>query len=570
MSNKEVALVFFEIADLLELQGVPFKPRIYRKAAQQIETLDRPIEVLSKEGKLREIPGIGEAIAKKIEELVETGGLGYLEKLRGQIPGGLTKLMQIPTLGPKTVSLLYKKLRIDSIEKLKKACEEHKIAPIKGMGTRTEGNLLRGIELLERSKGRYLLREAYGASLPYLDWMGQCAQAQHASMAGSSRRMKETIGDIDLLVASTDSESVMSHFLRYPQVKEIIAHGKTKSSVRLADDTQVDLRVVDPNCWGSALQYFTGSKAHNIRLRQIAIKKGLKLNEYGVSKKDTGELVASRTEAEVYGALGLPHIPPQLREDWGEIEAAQGGKLPNLVRMEDVRGDFHVHTKASDGNAALEEVVEAARDRGYRFIAITDHSQSLRIAHGLTEGALLKQAKAIRRLNGRLDNFRVFASTECDIKSDGSLDYPQRVLDELDFVVGAIHTHLGMDRNPMTDRILEGISNEKVKILAHPTGRVLGKREAYQLDLDRLFDGALDTDTYMELNAFPDRLDLCDVNLRKAKEEGIKITIGTDAHSLAHLRYMEFGVATAQRGWLEEHDVLNTYPLKEIERILCR
>ena len=564
-----MASVFFEIADLLELEGVPFKPRIYRKAAQQIETLDRPVEALYKEGKLRQIPGIGEAIAKKIEELVETGSLGYLEELRGQVPDGLTNLMQISTLGPKTVGLLYNELKIDSIEKLKKACEEHKLAPIKGMGTKTEENILRGIDLLEKSKGRYLLREAYDAFLPYLDWMRRCDRVQHVSVAGSSRRMKETIGDIDLLATSTDPEPVMSHFIRYPQVKEIIAHGKTKTSVRLTDDTQIDLRVIDPMSWGSALQYFTGSKAHNIRLRQIAIKKGLKLNEYGIFKKDTNELVASQTEEEVYNALGLPYIVPQLREDRGEIEAALDGKLPNLVGMGDIRGDFHVHTKASDGTAALEAMVGAARARGYKFIAITDHSQSLHISHGLSEDALLKQAKAIRKLNDQLDNFRVFASTECEIKSDGSLDYPPSVLSELDFVVGAIHMNLKMDRKTMTDRILKGISYEKVKILAHPTGRVLGKREPYQVDLDRLFEGALDTDTYMELNGFPDRLDLNDANLRKAKGRRMKIAIGSDAHSLVHLRYMEFGVATAQRGWLEKTEILNTYRIKEIEKMLC-
>jgi DNA polymerase (family 10) len=568
MNNKEIAAVFFEIADLLELQGVAFKPRAYRKAAQQIETLDKEIEEICKEGKLRNIPGIGEAIAKKISELIDTGKLHYLEKLREEIPKEVAQLMEIQTLGPKTIYFLYKELGIDSLEKLKKACNAHELAPLKGFGEKTEENILKGIELMERSKGRYLLREAYGDAIPYLEWMKQCKAVEHVSIAGSSRRMKETIGDIDLLVASNESEKVMQWFVDYPQVKDIIAHGKTKSSVRLADNTQIDLRVITPGSWGAALQYFTGSKAHNVSLRQIAIKKGLKLNEYGIFEKDTNKKIGGKTEEEVYNLLDLPWITPELREDRGEIEGGQEGKLPQLIRLEDIKGDFHLHTKSSDGTATLEELVALAQKMGYKFITISDHSQSLKVAHGLSEEKLLEQARQIEKLNESLPHFRVFSSIECDIRSDGKLDYPDPILNQLDFVIAAIHTKLKMDESQMTERIIDGISNEKVKIFAHPTGRVLGQRDPYKVDLEKIFDAALDTNTFLELNAFPDRLDLNDVNLLKAKDKGIKIAIGTDAHSLPHLRYMQFGVATARRGWLERQDVINTYPLREIEKML--
>jgi DNA polymerase (family 10) len=568
MNNKEIAAVFFEIADLLELQGVAFKPRAYRKAAQQIETLDKEIEEICKEGKLRNIPGIGEAIAKKISELIDTGKLHYLEKLREEIPKEVAQLMEIQTLGPKTIYFLYKELGIDSLEKLKKACNAHELAPLKGFGEKTEENILKGIELMERSKGRYLLREAYGDAIPYLEWMKQCKAVEHVSIAGSSRRMKETIGDIDLLVASNESEKVMQWFVDYPQVKDIIAHGKTKSSVRLADDTQIDLRVITPGSWGAALQYFTGSKAHNVKLRQIAIKKGLKLNEYGIFEKDTNRQIGGKTEEEVYKILDLPWIPPELREDRGEVEVGQKGKLPQLIKAEDIKGDFHLHTRASDGTATLEEIVATAQKMGYKFITISDHSQSLRVAHGLSEEKLIEQIQQIEKLNEHLDNFRVFSSNECDIKSDGKLDYPSHILNQLDFVIGAIHTKFKLSEEEMTQRIIDGISNDKVKILAHPTGRVLGQRDPYKINLERIFEACLETNTFLELNAFPDRLDLNDLNLLKAKEKEIKIAMGTDAHSLPHLRYMQFGVATARRGWLEKQDVINTYPLKEIEKML--
>jgi len=568
MNNREIAAVFFEIADLLELQGVAFKPKAYRKAAQQIETLDREIEEIYKEKKLKSIPSIGEAIAKKVSELIETGKLHYLKKLREEIPKKVVQLMEIPTLGPKTIYFLYNELGIDSVEKLRNACEAHKLAPLKGFGERTEENILKGIRLLERSRGRHLLRESYGDAVPYLEWMNKCRAVEHASIAGSSRRMKETIGDIDLLVTSKDSEKVMKKFLAYPQVKDVIAHGKTKSSIRLTDDVQIDLRVVAQESWGAALQYFTGSKAHNVKLRQIAIKKGLKLNEYGIFEKGTNKQIGGKTEDEIYKTLGLPWIPPELREDRGEIEAGQKGRLPKLVEAEDIKGDFHLHTRSSDGTASIEEIVAAAQKMGYKFITISDHSQSLRVAHGLSEEKLLEQTKQIEKLNERLDNFRVFSSTECDIKSDGKLDYPNQVLNQLDFVIAAVHTKFKLSEEEMTQRVIDGISNEKVKILAHPTGRVLGQREPYKINLERIFEVCLDTNTFLELNAFPERLDLNDVNLLKAKEKGTKITIGTDSHSLTHLRYMQFGVATARRGWLEKQNVINTYPLKEIEKML--
>ena len=568
MKNQMVADILYQIADLLGMQGVEFKPRAYRRAAQNIEVLDRDIQEIHELGELQSIPGVGKAIEKKIIEIVETGKLKYLEELEDEIPAGLSRFTRIPGIGPRTALLLYKELKITDIDALKEACSAHKLKDVKGLGEKTEENILRGIKMLESARGRILLGNAYENGKQLLVYIKNFKDVLDANIAGSLRRMRETIGDVDILASSYNPQPIMDYFVDYPEAAEILVKGDTKTSIILTNGIQVDLRVVKPESYGAALQYFTGSKEHNIKLRKLAIKKGLKINEYGVFKRDTNERIAGETEEEVYGTLGLPYIEPELREDRGEIDLAQKNKLPKIIGYDEVHGDFHVHSNWSDGSNSIEELILSAKNRGYDFIAITDHSQSLKIAHGLSIERLLKQIKQINKLNEELDDFRIFAGTECDILPDGSLDYPDKILKELDLVIGAVHSRFKMEKKEMTKRITKAIENEYLKILAHPTGRIIGRREPYEMDLEKVIQTAKDNDTLLEINAFPDRLDLKDTNAKLAKEIGAKIAIGTDAHNVTHLRYMRFGVATARRGWLDSTDVLNAYPLDKIEKIL--
>ena len=570
MKNQLVADIFYEIADLLEIQGViQFKPRAYRKAAQTIEAMGEDIQIIYEKGEVRSIPGVGEALAKKIGEIVETGKLEYLERLKKEIPEGLSKIMEIPGVGPRKALVLYKKLEIKNIQELKKACEEGKLRELFGFGELTEKNIIRGIQMLERTKGRTLLSRAYENGEKLVQYMKAMKRIEQIELAGSIRRMKETIGDIDILVSSDSNPiPIMDHFVDYPDKKEVLVKGKTKTSILLSDDTHVDLRVVKPESFGSAMQYFTGSKAHNIKLRSMAIKKGLKISEYGVFKKENGEYVAGKNEKEVYNAIGLPYIEPELREDRGEIEAAQKNDLPKLVKYGEIRGDLHIHSEWSDGSNSIQEIVSQARKMGYEFIGITDHSKSERVANGLSDERLLEQIKKIREMNDEIDGFKIFSGNECDIKTDGSLDYDKKLLKELDYVCAAVHSRFKMDRKEMTNRIVKAMENDRVKVLAHPTGRLIGKREAYEVDMEKIMQSAKDNDVLMEINAFPDRSDLNDIHAKMAEEFGVKIAIGTDAHSLDHLRFMKFGIAIARRGWLEKKDVLNTYPLNKIEKIL--
>jgi DNA polymerase (family 10) len=566
MKNQLVAEIFYQIADLLDIQGVAFKPRAYRRAAQTIEALGEDIEEVCKKGKLRSIPGVGEALAKKIEEIVNTGRLEYFERLRKEIPGELSKIMDIPGVGPRKALVLYNKLGIKTVEELKKACEQGNLRNLFGFGELTERNILRGIEMLERTKGRTLLSSAYENGEGLIQHMKKIDGIERIQLAGSIRRMKETIGDIDILVSSnSDPMPIMDHFVSYPDVGEVLVKGETKSSILLSDDTHVDLRVVKPESFGSALQYFTGSKAHNIKLRTLAIKKGLKISEYGVFEKESGRYVAGRTEEDVYRAIGLPYIEPELRENWGEIEAAQKNSLPNLVRLEDIKGDFHVHSNWSDGSSSIQEIVEHAKNLGYSFVGIADHSKSQRIANGLTEERLLEQVEVIRDLNEKEGgDFRILSGSESDIKPDGSLDLDNKALKELDFVCAAIHSRFKMDTREMTERIIKAMENEYVKVFAHPTGRLIGRREPYKVDMERLYLAARDNNVCLEINAFPDRSDLNDMHSKMAKEYGVKIVIGTDSHSIDHLRFMKFGVAIARRGWLEKEDILNTYKVEDM------
>ncbi|HEY3420955.1 MAG TPA: DNA polymerase/3'-5' exonuclease PolX [Methanomassiliicoccales archaeon] len=568
MLNEKVASILYEIADLLELKGgEPFKPRAYRNAAHAIEETREDIEDVYKRGKLREVPGVGDAIAKKVAEIIDTGELGYLTELRNEFPSGLIQLMAVPEIGPKTTMLLYRQLNITSLQELKQAVEQHRIRRLKGFGQKTEENILNGIRLVESSKGRMLLSNAYPAGKMMTDFL--LAQGvEHVSLAGSLRRMKETIGDIDVLAGSDEPARVMYQFVHGPDVKEIIGQGQTKASVRLKDDVQVDLLVVPDKSFGAALQYFTGSKEHNIKLRSMAIDMGYKLNEFGLFRKDTDEMVAGHTEEEIYRVLGVDIMPPEMREDRGEIEAGVAHNIPQIVELSDIKGDFHVHTEMSDGNTSMEAMAEAARQKGYQYIAVTDHSESLTIAGGLSVERLRKNIEEARRISEKMAPFRVLIGTEVEIEENGKLEYPNEELKELDLVVGSVHSRFKMSEMEMTNRIISAMSNENLTILAHPTGRRIGQREQYQVNIDLVMEAAKEKGVLLEVNAFPERLDLNDVNCRKAREKGLDLVISTDSHSIKHLDYMVYGVAMARRGWLGPEQIINTRPLAELEKYL--
>ena len=570
MKNQLVADTLYMIADLLDLKGdVFFKTRAYRIAAQTIESLDEDIEKLVDQGTLESIPGVGEALAKKITELVKTRKLEYLERLKKEVPTGLIDLLGIPGLGPKKVSALYKNLGITSIQNLKKAASNGELRTLEGFGEITERNILRGIQLLEKTSGRVLLNVAYEDGTKYVKYLNKCNKIKKINIAGSLRRMKETIGDLDILTCSKDPDTVMEYFIHYPEVAQVLAKGTTKSSVLLNDNLQVDLRIVEEKSYGAALQYITGSKDHNVTLRGLAIKKGLKLNEYGLFDKTTDEYIAGKSEEEIYKKIGMQYIEPELRENRGEFEAAQKKvPLPNLVGYDEINGDFHTHSSWSDGSDSIETLASAAEQRGYVFIGITDHSQSLKIANGLNEERIQKKINEIKKINKKFPNIRIFCGTECDIKTDGTLDYSNKILKQFDFVYIGIHTSFKMDKEVMTKRIIKGMDNEQVNFLAHPTGRLIGKRDPYEVDIERIIDAAKETDTRLEINSFPDRLDLDDVHVKLAKERGVRFVLGTDSHSINHFDFMKFGIATARRGWLEKQDILNTSSVKDIEKII--
>jgi len=569
MKNQFVAETLYMIADLLDLKGdLFFKTRAYRMAAQTIEALEDDIEKIVHQGTLESIPGIGEALAKKITELIQTGKLEYLERLKKEVPTGLIDLLGIPGLGPKKVAALYKNLGITSIQDLRLAASNGELRALEGFGEITERNILRGIQLLEKTSGRVLLNVAYEDGNRYLSYLQKCKKIRKINIAGSLRRMKETIGDLDILALSNDPGVVMDHFVQYPEVAEILAKGTTKSSVLLKDNLQVDLRVVEEKSYGAALQYFTGSKEHNVTLRGFAIKKGFKLNEYGLFDKNTEEYIAGKTEEEIYKKIGMQYIDPELRENRGEFEAAKNKTLPTLVKNDEINGDFHVHSSWSDGSDSIETIASDAIQRQYEFIGITDHSQSLKIANGLTEERVQKKIHEIEKVRKKFPDLRIFCGTECDIKTDGTLDYSNKILQQFDFVYIAIHTVFKMDKETMTKRIIKAMDNEHVNFLAHPTGRLIGKRDPYEVDIEQLIDAAKKTDIRLEINSFPDRLDLDDVHIKQAKDHNLRFVLGTDSHSINHLDFMRFGVATAKRGWLEKKDILNTSSVKEIEKII--
>jgi len=569
LRNREVASIFERMADILEFKGEnEFKIRAYRRAARVISDLTEDIERIAESGQLESVPGIGKAIAKKIEEYLTTGRMSKFEEVKRGIPDSLIDLMEVPGLGPKSLAILNRELGVENLDDLRRVIDEGKVLDLPGFGRKKAENILRGIELYRSSRGRIPLGVAEPVASRIVNNMRGSGYVGSIEAAGSLRRMKETIGDIDILATGPDGKRIIDTFVGLPYVREVLAAGDTKGSVIVDDGLQVDLRVVDDGSYGAALAYFTGSKAHNIRLRDIAKDRGLKINEYGIWRG--GVRLGGRVEEEIYSALGMIWIPPEMREDRGEVEAALEGRLPDLITESDIRGDLHVHSKWSDGSATLEEIAAEAMRRGYEYVAITDHSRSLRIAGGLTEDEVWRQIEEIERLNRTYTGFRLLSGTEVDIRADGTLDYPDGLLARLDIVIASVHTSFKQDEAAMTDRITAAMENPNVDVIGHPTGRLLGEREEYRVDMERVMEAAARTGTALEINAYYQRLDLNDVNCRRAKEMGVKLAIGTDAHHLDQMRMMKLGVGTARRGWLERKDVINTMSLEEILKWLRR
>ncbi len=565
--NKELARMFYEIADALEFKGeLAFKINAYRKAARALEDLSENIEDIHKRNELRKIPGVGEGIAKKIKEYLETGKMKkYDEALHG-VPKSLLEMMQIQNLGPRTLALAYEKLGVKNLEDLKRAIEDGSLAKLEGMGEKKVENIKKGIELYEMHKERIPIFEAWEIVSHIIEYLKDQGMIKEIEKAGSLRRMKETVGDIDILATGEDGEKIIDYFTKFKKVSRVLAAGVTKGSVEVMWNgviRQVDLRIVPEDSFGAALQYFTGSKAHNIKLRTMAKEKGLKISEYGVFKKE--KKIAGKTEEEVYNTLGLPWIPPELREDRGEIEAALQGKLPKLIEQKDIKGDLHIHSKYSDGIATIEEIVKKAAELGYEYIGISDHSQSAKWAGGMNTEDIKKRHEEIDRLQKKYPRIKIFKGIEVEILQDGSIDYPVDILREFDIVIAAIH--IGFRKN-VTMRIKKALENPYVHMISHPTGRLISKREGYDVDVGEVLQAAQKYGKWLELNAYPDRLDLSDVYLKKAKEMGIKIAINTDAHHLEGMLDIFYGVGMARRGWLEKKDVINSFPLHELLKLL--
>jgi DNA polymerase (family 10) len=565
MKNLEVARLFELMADLLEIRGDnPFRIRAYRRASQNVESLGEDIEAVARDGRLAKIPGVGRDLADKITEYLKSGRMKDVEALQQDIPKGVVELMTVPGLGPRTAKLLYDKAGVSDVAQLEELARSGRLRGLPGIQEKSEANILKGIAVIKKGQERTPLARGLPLAEALYRALESLPEVEQLALAGSIRRRKETVGDFDILVTSPAPARVMEAFSGLPDVAEVLARGGTKASVRHREGIQVDLRVVEPESFGAALVYFTGSKQHNIRIREMAVRKHLKISEYGVFEEATGRRVAGRTEEEVYAAIGLPWIPPELREDAGEVEAALGGTLPRLVELGDIRGDLHAHTNASDGHHTIEELVQAARARGYQYIIVSDHSRSSTVAGGLCVEELQARLQKIRAIQTAHSDIRILAGTECDILPDGSLDYPDPVLAELDIVLGAVHSRFRQSRPEMTQRLCAALANPYVNILAHPTGRLIGEREPSDVDLDEVLRTAKHHDTAVEINCHAKRLDLNDVHTRRAAELGVLVSIDTDTHVLDHLDNMSLGIATARRGWIEAPRVINTWPVEKL------
>ncbi len=568
LSNSEIADIFNRMADMLEIKGEnPFKVRAYRNAARTVQNLGKSLEDLVESGMdLTKLPGIGADLSEAITEILKTGKFSKLEALKKELPQGLDRLLSIEGLGPKRIRQLYDSFGITSLDELAKVAQSGEIYNLKGFGPKLVEKILKGVQLAKKAGRRFRFDIAKPFAEELKNYLQSFEGVIKVEVAGSYRRRKETVGDLDILVVAKNWEAVTEWFVKYEKVKEVVSKGPTRSTVILRNDLQVDLRSVAKESYGSALHYFTGSKAHNIKIRKMAVERGWKINEYGIyeGKKRLG----GESEEQLYSLMGLDYIEPELREERGEVEAAMRHRLPKLVKLKDIRGDLHTHSKWTDGHASIEQMAQAAKARGYEYIAVTDHSHHLTVAKGLDEKRLREQMELIDRLNEELEGITVLKGIECDILEDGTMDLPDSVLKELDLVLGAVHYKFNLSKREQTRRVIRAMKNRYFKIFAHPTGRIIGHRNAYELDISEIFKAAKDEGVYLEINAQPERLDINDIYAKAAKDEGVGLCINTDAHDTMSLDFMQYGVNQARRGWIEKSDLLNTLPLTKLKKVL--
>ena len=568
MKNQEIAKIFNEMAKYLKMEGVDFKPFAYEKAAISLESLNEDVGEIYAQGGIKsllEISGIGKSMAGHIEEYLKNGKIKDYEKMKKSLPLQIDELIRVEGVGPRKVKILYQKLGVKNLKDLEKAAKTHKITPLFGFGEKTEKNILQGIEFAKRSQGRFLISKILPVAREVLEKIKKFEGVKEASLAGSLRRGRETIGDVDILAVAKNVEKAMDFFIALPGVEKVWGKGGTKASVHMGDGFDMDLRVVPEKSFGAALQYFTGSKEHNVATRRIAISKGLKLSEYGIFRGS--KMIAGKTEEGAYKAIGLPYIEPELRENEGEIEAALNGKLPKLIELKNIKGDLHCHSNWDGGKNSIEDMVKTAMEMGYEYIGISDHTKFLAIERGLNEEQLLKQREEIKQLNLKFKiknlKFRILHGCETNILNDGSVDIKDEILEKLDYVIAGVHSSLKMEKKEMTSRVEKAMKNKNIDIFAHPTGRIVGQRDKYQIDFDKILQQAKETGTILEINS-SSRLDLRDTYIRRAKNKGLKMIINTDSHRKDHLNLMEYGVAQARRGWAEKEDIVNTFPIEEL------
>ncbi len=568
LSNSEIADIFNQMADMLEIKGEnPFKIRAYRNAARTVQNLGKSLEDLAESGMdLTKLPGIGADLSEAITEILKTGKFSKLEALKKELPQGLDKLLSIEGLGPKRIRQLYDSFGITSLDELAEVAQNGEIYNLKGFGPKLVDKILKGVRLAKKAGRRFRFDIAKPFAEELKNYLQSFEGVIKVEVAGSYRRRKETVGDLDILVVAKNWEAVTEWFVKYEKVKEVVSKGPTRSTVILRNDLQVDLRSVAKESYGSALHYFTGSKAHNIKIRKMAVERGWKINEYGIY--DGKKRLGGESEEQMYSLMGLDYIEPELREDRGEVEAAMRHRLPKLVKLKDIKGDLHTHSKWTDGHASIERMAQAAKARGYEYIAVTDHSHHLTVAKGLDEKRLREQMELIDRLNEELEGITLLKGIECDILEDGTMDLPDSVLKELDLVLGAVHYKFNLSKKEQTRRVIRAMKNRYFKIFAHPTGRIIGHRNAYELDISEIFKAAKDEGVYLEINAQPERLDINDIYAKAAKDEGIGLCINTDAHDTMSLDFMQYGVNQARRGWIEKSDLLNTLPLTKLKKVL--